>query len=122
MPQQRQPVRKQSNRWRRKRGRVVAAASLALILVVVLVAAMAATRDSTDDQPGMSANAAPQTDVAEWSPATHSGGPRLAVDRTQFDYGNVAYNEPVEATYRLKNVGDEAVIIDPPSIKTLEGC
>lgn len=57
-----------------------------------------------------------------WSTASYTGGPRLAVDRTLVDHGSVAYNHEVRATYRLKNVGDQMLTLQQPSVEVAEGC
>lgn len=57
-----------------------------------------------------------------WSTSSYTGGPRLAVDRTLVDHGSVAYNHEVRATYRLKNVGDQLLTLQQPSVEVAEGC
>jgi hypothetical protein len=51
-----------------------------------------------------------------------SGGPRLAVDNKVIDYGNVAFNQEVKATYQISNVGDQRLTIRKVDIKTIQGC
>lgn len=60
--------------------------------------------------------------VAAFSDEPFQGGPRLAVDRTSQDDGAVQYGEEVKATFRLKNVGDQALAVRTPTVETLEGC
>ena len=48
---------------------------------------------------GPAADPAPKVD-------SYQGGPRLALDNKSLDFGNVAYNREVKATFNLKNVGD----------------
>lgn len=57
-----------------------------------------------------------------WSAVSYTGGPRLAVDRVLIDRGPVAYNHEVNATYRLKNVGDTLLTLQTPTVETAEGC
>lgn len=57
-----------------------------------------------------------------WSASAYTGGPRLAVDRTLVDKGPVDYGHEVDATYRLKNVGDQPLSFQPPTVETVEGC
>lgn len=62
------------------------------------------------------------TAPAAWSAAAYQGGPRLAVDRELVDAGSVPYGTKVQATFRLKNVGDQPIQLQPPDVQTLEGC
>jgi hypothetical protein len=80
-----------------------------LALVALLAIGLAAC--ST----GPSAEPAPKVD-------SYQGGPRLALDNKSLDFGNVAYNQEVKATFNLKNVGDQPLRIEKVDIKTLEGC
>lgn len=121
MPQQRKHSKARNRHGRRLTGRVLAGGAISIIMVAALVTVFMATRDSSGQETGASANV-PDGASSGWASTTYSGGPRLVVDQTEVDAGAVDYREPVEATYRLKNVGDEVVIIDQPSIKTLEGC
>ncbi len=57
-----------------------------------------------------------------WSAAAYSGGPRLAVDRALVDEGSIPYNQEVKATYRVKNVGDQPLALQPPTVDVVEGC
>lgn len=61
-------------------------------------------------------------EATTWSTSSFMGGPRLAVDRTLVDQGSVAYNHEVRATYRLKNVGDQPLTLQQPSVIVAEGC
>lgn len=98
---------------------MIAASVGALVLASVLVAAMTTGDDDNSNEQPLAVST---SSSGEWTTESYSGGPRLAVDRTEIAYGDVAYGQPVEAVYRLKNVGDEVVTIDEPDIKTLEGC
>lgn len=64
----------------------------------------------------------PPAGPATWSAEAYTGGPRLAVDRTTVDEGSVAYGHEVHANFRLRNVGDEPVVLGTAEVKTLEGC
>jgi hypothetical protein len=111
MPQKRK--RRSGIRSARRRVPLPLLAAALLAIGIALVAVLATQRD-----PSVSNASAP----AEWSATPHSGGPRLAVDQREVDYGSVAYGEPVSAVYRLRNVGDEPVVIAQPTVVTLEGC
>src|SRR5688500_4662311 len=52
-----------------------------------------------------------------------SGAPRLAVDETTLDAGDVKFETPVQAAFRLRNVGDKPLqILDEPQVELIEGC
>ncbi len=54
---------------------------------------------------------------------TYHGGPRLAVDRQEIDFGQVSFNKFVQARFRLKNVGDRPLqIATGPRVEAVEGC
>ena len=62
---------------------------------------------------GNSANSATQ----------YQGGPRLAVDRDLIDFGNVAFNRMVKASFRLRNVGDKPLQLPAsPPLEVFDGC
>jgi hypothetical protein len=57
------------------------------------------------------------------APAAGGGAPRLAVDQEKIDFGDVKYNTPVKATFRLTNEGDGTLqIIGEPVVAVVEGC
>lgn len=119
MPQQR--VSSKNNRKQsRRKIQMLGAGIGAALLAVVLIAAMTSGGDGDKETNQPVAPAAASSE--EWTSETYAGGPRLAVDRTEVTYGDVGYGDPVEAVYRLKNIGDEPITIDEPSVKTLEGC
>ena len=60
--------------------------------------------------------------AATWSAESYTGGPRLAVDKTSVDEGAVAYGHEVQASFRLRNVGDQPMTLGAAEVKTLEGC
>lgn len=88
---------------------------LAAVAIVLLVTAGGEDNQtaSTDRSPASSAT---------WSAEAFTGGPRLAVDRTTVDEGPVAYGHEVQASFRLRNVGDQPVMLGTAEVKTLEGC
>jgi hypothetical protein len=56
-------------------------------------------------------------------PQTNEGGPRLAIDRASVDEGQVKLDTPVRTTFRLSNVGGQALqIIGEPQVELIEGC
>ena len=55
--------------------------------------------------------------------APYQGGPRLAVDREEIDFGPVRFDKMVHARFRLKNVGDQPLqIATGPRVEVVEGC
>jgi hypothetical protein len=53
----------------------------------------------------------------------YQGGPRLAVDREEIDFGSVRFDKMVQARFRLKNVGDQPLqIATAPRVEVVEGC
>lgn len=65
----------------------------------------------------------PADEPAAPAPAAGGGAPRLAVDQEKIDFGDVKYNTPVKATFRLTNEGDEPLqIIGEPVVAVVEGC
>lgn len=52
-----------------------------------------------------------------------TGAPRAEVDVTRVDHGAVAFNQPVESVYRVRNVGDQPLrILGEPRVELVEGC
>jgi hypothetical protein len=50
-------------------------------------------------------------------------GPQLAVDQQKLDFGDVAFEKPVVATFRLTNNGDAPLqILGEPVVAVVEGC
>ena len=61
-------------------------------------------------------------DTSGDAPAT-STGPRVQVAQEQFDYGDVAYNTPIETVFRVQNVGDRPLeILGTPRVELVDGC
>jgi hypothetical protein len=103
----------QQRRVRRRRRVVVGI--IAAGLVTVMAAVLLGADDETD------ANGITDRS-ATWDATPFAGGARLAVDQQVIDHGDVPYNHTVEAEFRLKNVGDQTLVIDQPRIEILEGC
>jgi hypothetical protein len=61
---------------------------------------------------------------AKPEPAAPGGGtPRLAVDRTVADEGNMKFDVPVRTAFRLSNVGKQTLqILGEPQVELVEGC
>lgn len=52
-----------------------------------------------------------------------TGAPSLKIEQEVLDYGDVKFNEPVEAVFNLKNVGDQPLnITQIPQVQILQGC
>ncbi|HUZ01191.1 MAG TPA: hypothetical protein VMU89_12645 [Thermomicrobiaceae bacterium] len=114
MPQARKHT---PRRGSRRRPRPLMLGLVALIAVAAVVAVALLGRGGTSNP--TQASAGPEG----WSVASYTGGPRLAVDRTNVDGGAVPYEHAVSATFRLKNVGDRALTLQPPGpAQVLDGC
>jgi hypothetical protein len=51
------------------------------------------------------------------------GAPRLAVDQTTIDEGDVKLGKSIRSAFRLQNVGDEPLqILGEPVVEVVEGC
>lgn len=115
------PGRNEAVRQRMRRRRMLWIGTGVIALAIVVgMAALILSRD--DDELTSTANQPVNDTPASWSVTTHTGGPRLAVDRTFVDEGSVPYERTVAATYRLKNVGDAALTLGKPTVQVLEGC
>lgn len=52
-----------------------------------------------------------------------TGAPRAVLDTTRIDHGTLAYSTPVETVFRLRNVGDQSLLIlGQPEVELIEGC
>lgn len=52
-----------------------------------------------------------------------TGAPRLAVDQTMIDEGDVKLGKLVRSAFRLQNVGDQPLqILGEPMVEVIEGC
>lgn len=57
------------------------------------------------------------------APTQTAGGPRLAVDKEEIDFGRVPINKTVKAIFRLRNTGDQPLqVLGEPRIEVREGC
>src|SRR3990172_11249077 len=87
----------EEHRRRRRRLQLLGGATLAVALVGVGILAILSFSGGSGDSEN-------QPSTADWSTTPFAGGARLAVDQTVIDSGAIGYNEPVEATYRVRNV------------------
>jgi hypothetical protein len=65
--------------------------------------------------------------AAGWCPAKAGsaavGGPRLVVDRTEVDLGDLPFDTPAKAVFTLTNAGDGVLtLLGEPQVKILKGC
>jgi len=52
-----------------------------------------------------------------------TGAPSVEVAQAALDHGDVKLNTPVESVFRVRNVGDQALIIlGEPQVEVIEGC
>ena len=52
-----------------------------------------------------------------------SAQPRLEVDRTEIDFGQVQVGKTVRASFELSNVGDQSLrLLGEPEVEVVEGC
>jgi archaellum component FlaG (FlaF/FlaG flagellin family) len=52
-----------------------------------------------------------------------TGRPNFAIDNTLLDYGTVRNNTSVNAVFRVRNTGDQPLIItNQPHVQVVEGC
>jgi hypothetical protein len=62
-----------------------------------------------------------------WWPAkageASNGVPRLVVDRTEGDLGDLPFDAPAKAVFTLTNTGDGVLrVVGEPQVKVLKGC
>lgn len=115
--QGRRQAAKQRQEQRQRRWKLFGViASIAAIAIAAIAVATLLNRDDGTSS-GDAANLRGTMETAAFA-----GGPRLAVDQTRIDHGDVSYGHEVEATYRLKNVGDQPLRIQNPEVTILEGC
>ncbi len=114
---------------------LVVLAAVAVISIVVWMAQQSTANALTATTPALSAVATNATDAAP-APATATSftaadgvtalpadGPRIAVEQTLFDYGDVRFNTPIETVVRVSNVGSEVLAIaQNPRVELVEGC
>jgi hypothetical protein len=113
MPQNRVQTRKSISRKRKRQLGLISAGAIPVLLLVALAVIVFGGQDTSESDTGQTLNATSQG---------NGSGPQVAVDRTEVDFGAVGYGQSVDASYTIANVGDELVVLDEPSIKTLEGC
>ncbi len=52
-----------------------------------------------------------------------TGGPRVQLEQTYFDYGDVQNNTRVQTVFRVQNIGDQPLILQgEPVVEVVEGC
>ena len=67
---------------------------------------------------GPSASSSPPAPTA----APYKGGARLDFDKRAIDFGTVQYDKLLTATFQLRNVGDQPLVLKNVSLKLVEGC
>ncbi len=71
---------------------------------------------------GIAFLARPGSQAAAVAPQV-TGQAKLAVDQEKIDFGTVPLNKPVQASFKLTNVGDKPLkILGNPTIQVLKGC
>lgn len=56
-------------------------------------------------------------------PPQVTGAPRLAVDQSTIDEGDVPLGKTIRSVFRLQNVGDQLLtVLDEPRVEVVEGC
>jgi hypothetical protein len=121
MGQSHRTGRQEAARKRRQQRQILHIGGVVVIVALVLAAALIIFTGSDDDPP-IVADVPDTTSNATWEAESFTGGPRLAVDRTDHNEGDVPYGHTVSAAFRLRNVGDEPLTLDETSVNTLEGC
>lgn len=57
------------------------------------------------------------------TPPQVTGAPRLAVDQTTIDEGDVKLGKTIRSAFRLRNVGDQPLqVLGEPQVEVVEGC
>lgn len=52
-----------------------------------------------------------------------TGAPRAEVDRNSIDHGTISFEQPVESVFRIRNIGDQPLmILGEPRVQLMEGC
>ena len=117
---------------------LVVLAAVAVISIVVWMAQQSQPTTATTltaTTPALSAAATNAKDAAP-APATATSltaadgvtalpadGPRIAVEQTLFDYGDVRFNTPIETLVRVRNDGNEVLALaQNPRVELVEGC
>jgi hypothetical protein len=57
------------------------------------------------------------------APPQVTGAPRLAVDQSTIDEGDVKLGKTIRSAFRLHNVGDQPLqVLGEPQVEVVEGC
>lgn len=57
------------------------------------------------------------------TPVQVTGKPRVALDKTQIDFGQVKLGKTVQATFHVSNAGDQPLkIVEQPLVEVQRGC
>ena len=57
------------------------------------------------------------------NPAQAAGGPVLALDRDEINFGKVPLDKPVKATFNISNAGSQPLqILNQPIVEVKQGC
>lgn len=65
----------------------------------------------------------PLLPVQAGTAAVTQGGARLEIDRDMIDFGKQPYGKMLQAVFRLRNVGDQILLLPSNlAIEVLEGC
>ena len=84
---------------------VLAGAAVAVVIIVVGVVAVISASQQPSYQPEVTGRAAVQ------------------VSQDQFDYGTRHYGETVNASFQVKNIGDQTLyVLGAPQIEVVQGC
>lgn len=61
--------------------------------------------------------------TSEGSAVNGAASPRLEVDQSRIDFGDVPVNQMVKASFKLSNTGDGVLnVVAPPVPEVVEGC
>ena len=105
MSHQKQSVKRSSAVVGRPNWLLLAGASAAVVIIVVSVIAVVSANQQPPYQPEV------------------IGRPAIQVSQEQFDYGTRHYNETVNTSFQVKNIGDETLyVLGAPQIEVIEGC
>ncbi len=53
---------------------------------------------------------------------TSRGGPHIAFEKENFDFGLVPYNKEVRAEFKVLNTGDQPLVLQDVQVRTIQGC
>ncbi len=54
--------------------------------------------------------------------AAGASGPRIAFANDQIDYGDITFDDVVQANFDFRNVGDKPLIISTAQVQVVQGC